>query len=158
MKTDITKLLCSMRGYTIIGLLRLFMMKMRKQQVLVTGGCRSCGACCRKLSLDDGRGWIRSEKQFASILSESPDYRCFEIIGRDSSGILLFSCTHSTEEGLCGTYETRFRFCKEFPDKNLIFCGGGLPSGCGYNLHTGVPFSTILQSTLDKHNEKNPDT
>lgn len=158
MKKHLENILFRMRGFTLIGLLRFIVMKFRKRQMLVTGVCNCCGACCRKLSLDDGGGWIRSEKQFTSILGEHPEYSCFEITGRDTSGILLFRCTHITEEGICGAYDKRFHFCKDFPDKNLIFCGGGLPPECGYQLRTVVPFSKILQSTLDEHNEKNPHT
>jgi len=108
------------------------------------------------LSLDDGTGWIRSESEFQAIVAKNPEYNCFEIIGYDNSGILQFRCSHLSEVGKCSNYWERFQFCRDFPDKNLLFCGGGLPPHCGYRIKSVVPFNTILKETIEKSNEKNP--
>ncbi|BHH82997.1 hypothetical protein [Desulforhopalus sp. 52FAK] len=156
MNTDIINKITRFRGFTLVGFIRYFVMKFRKKQLLVTGSCNCCGSCCEKLSLDDGRGWIRNEAEFKAIVAKHPEYGCFTIIGYDSSGIVLFRCSHISSDGKCEIYQERFRFCKDFPDKNLLFCGGGLPLGCGYQIESVVPFNRILKETIDTSNEKDP--
>ncbi|MFT5698234.1 MAG: hypothetical protein ACI8ZB_001088 [Desulforhopalus sp.] len=158
MKKRIARVIQSLKDFTIVGFTHYIILKLRKKEIIIGGSCHCCGDCCRRLSLDDGNGWIRSKKKFAVVVSANPQYKCFEIIGTDNNGYLLFACTLLSDDGKCGDYSNRFQFCRDFPDKNLIFCGGGLPSGCGYRFQSVVPFAKILNETIEKTNEKSPDT
>lgn len=149
-------LIHSLRGFTFLGLVRYLIMKIRQKDLLVQGMCTCCGKCCQNLSLDDGSGWIRRKEDFDRIVAKNVEYSCFSIIGRDSLGILQFKCSHHLDDGRCSNYEDRFQFCIDFPDKNLLFCGGCLPKGCGYRIESVVPFSRVLSSSVDSYNEKDP--
>lgn len=143
------------RGFTLPGLIRYLVMKMRRKELLVQGRCSCCGLCCQNLSLDDGTGWIRRIEDFERIVIKNPQYTCFKVIGRDSFGVLQFKCSHLSADNRCTNYQERFQFCIDFPDKNLVFCGGGLPQGCGYHITTVTPFSNVLTSSVKAYNEKN---
>lgn len=158
MNSYISKIIQSFKDFTIVGFLNFTILKLTNREILIGGSCQCCGACCRSLCLDDGKGWIRKEKDFKVVVEDNPAYSCFQIIGKDNSGYLLFRCTSLLDNGKCGRYENRFQFCKDFPDRNLPFCGGELPKGCGYVFRSVVPFSKILDKEIDKSNEKNSHT
>lgn len=40
--------------------------------------------------------------------------------------------------------------CRNFPEKSLLFSGGSLPEGCGYNYTTVKPFGKVLAEQLKK--------
>ena len=146
------------KDFTFAGFVTYSILRWRKREILVAGSCKCCGACCRSLSLDDGNGWIRDPKDFWAIVKEKPQYGCFEIVGKDNSGYVLFRCTLVLEDGRCGKYEERFQFCHDFPDRNLPFCGGKLPAGCGYVFQSVEPFAKVLNETIDRKDEKNSHT
>lgn len=150
MRNKISNIIRKLKGFTCVGLVNYTILRLRNKQILIGGSCHSCGACCRSLCLDDGSGWIKNKKDYAGIVEEHPQYSCFEIIGQDNSGFLLFRCSLLTAEGKCGNYADRFQFCREFPDRNLPFCGGKLPAGCGYYFQSVVPFAKILNETIEK--------
>lgn len=158
MKSQHSKLIQYFRDFTIVGFIHFTILKLTKRKIFIAGSCNCCGTCCRSLCLDDGKGWIRREKDFNTVVKENPDYSCFKIIGRDNCGYLLFRCSLILENGKCGKYDSRFQFCKDFPDPKLPFCGGQLPNGCGYVFKSVVPFSKILSEEIDKTNEKNSHT
>lgn len=158
MKNNLSTLIQHIRDFTIVGFINFTILKLSKREILVGGACHCCGKCCRSLCLDDGKGWIRKEKDFKAVVDDNPDYNCFKIIGKDTSGYLLFSCSSLLDNGKCGRYEDRFQFCRDFPDPRLPFCGGQLPQGCGYNFLSVVPFSKILGKEIDKIDEKNSHT
>lgn len=158
MKFKKHKFLQHLRDFTIVGFINFTILKLTRREIFIEGTCHCCGACCRSLCLDDGKGWIRREKDFNAVVRDNPGYNCFKIIGRDSSGYLLFRCSLILDNGKCGQYDSRFQFCKDFPDPKLPFCGGQLPRGCGYTFKSGVPFSKILSEEIDKKNEKNSHT
>lgn len=158
MKLQILKIIQHFRDFTIVGFINFTILKLTRREILIGGSCTCCGACCRSLCLDNGKGWIRKEKDFKLVVEDNPDYSRFQIIGRDSSGYLLFCCVSLLDNGKCGRYDKRFQFCKDFPDRNLPFCGGALPKGCGYIFRSVVPFFKILGEEIDKSNEKNSHT
>ena len=158
MKLKISKHIQNLKDFTMWGFVKYITLKWRNKEILIGGSCHQCGACCRSLSLDDGNGWIRNKKDFEAVVEENPQYRCFEIIGKDNIEFLLFRCTLISVEGKCENYQKRFQFCRDFPDRNLPFCGGKLPTGCGYSFQSVVPFAKILKETIDNANEKDPHT
>lgn len=147
-----------LRGFSPLGFLLYLSVKISNKEITVTGGCNGCGACCRSLCLDNGEGWIRHLKKFQKVVEEDDSFSCFKVIGRDSNGFLLFSCSHLGVDGKCLVYEHRFSFCRSFPDKNLLFCGGKLPSGCGYKFKIVKPFSKFLKKEIKGQSEKSSDT
>ncbi len=120
------------------------------KELLVTGSCSCCGNCCRKINLEGERGWLRSEKDFFDVLHDYPEYKRFQITGKDKQGFLQFSCTWLSEAGLCRDHENRLGLCNTFPDKSLHFCGGMLPPGCGYMINEVRPFSNYLADSEKK--------
>jgi len=131
-------------SYSFLGLIRYLRMRFMGKELIVTGSCRCCGNCCRKINLEGGRGWLRSEEDFFDVLNEYPEYERFIIIGKDDQGFLQFSCTWLTDAGLCRDHENRLSLCTNFPDKSLHFCGGTLPPGCGFMINEVRPFSRYL--------------
>jgi uncharacterized protein len=83
-------------------------------------------------------------------VANSPEFGRFEIVEKDPLGYLLFSCTWHLPEGICRDHENRLDICKRFPDKSLYFSGANVPVGCGYRFTVGVPFSKMLQETLNE--------
>jgi uncharacterized protein len=131
--------------YSFFGLIRYLRMRFMGKELLVTGSCRCCGNCCRKINLEGGRGWLRSQKDFIEVLSDYPEYERFSITGKDDQGFLLFSCSWLTDTGLCRDHENRLSLCTNFPDKALHFCGGNLLPGCGFVINEVRPFSEYLE-------------
>lgn len=138
------------KTFSLLGFLRFLRLQLMGKTVLVTGHCTNCGKCCRSISLEHSEGWLRDEKKFAAITVDYPEYKRFEIIGKDSQGFLLFRCSWLTTEGLCRDHEKRLPLCRNFPEKSLFFCGGSLPSGCGYSLSEVVPFEKELKKAMKK--------
>ncbi|MEN8190223.1 MAG: YkgJ family cysteine cluster protein [Thermodesulfobacteriota bacterium] len=146
--------------FTPWGLVRFLRLKLTGRELMVSGSCSGCGKCCRKINLEASTGWIRSQEQFQAMVRDHPEFARFEVIGKDEYGCLQFSCSWLTEEGLCRDHENRLWVCRDFPDKNLVFCGGGLPSGCGYRIVEVRPFERTLNEVMKSRSgdEKNTDS
>jgi len=134
-----------LRSFSLIGALKYFFLKLRGKTILVTGSCRGCGTCCRSICLEGSTGWLRSSKAFEKVIEKFPEYKRFEIIGKDPQGFLLFNCTWCTPQGTCMDYENRLPLCCNFPETTLVFAGGRLPENCGYGFAEVVPFEKILK-------------
>lgn len=139
-----------LRPFSLVGIFKYLWLKVRGKSILVTGSCRGCGACCRSICLEGSDGWLRSRKAFAEIVKKNPEYKRFEVIGKDQQGFLLFSCTWCTPQGTCLNYENRLPLCCNFPESSLVFAGGQLPVNCGYTFTEVVPFEKILRQELKK--------
>jgi len=148
---SMAKILQLLSTYSPLGLIRYFRMLLTGRELLVVGSCHCCGACCRKINLEGEYGWLRIEKDFFDVLKQYPEYKRFQITGSDEQGFLQFSCLWLTPEGLCRDHTKRLPLCTNFPDKTLHFCGGKLPSGCGYGIHEVRPFARYL---ADEEKEK----
>lgn len=142
--------LSKFRNYTLQGCIRYLHIRMTGKAVRVQGTCKLCGRCCRKISLEANGRWIRSEREFNRLVKIHPEFSRFEIIEKDSSGFLLFSCSWHLPEGICKDHENRLPICTQFPHKSLYFSDAGVPTGCGYYFTVGVPFSKMLQENLDE--------
>lgn len=153
-KGKVRKIISRLREFSLLGFLVFIWLKLMNKEIMVTGRCNGCGACCKSLCLDDGEGWVRSEEAFFNFVQQEGAFSCFQIIGRDAHGFLLFRCDHLDEYGKCRNYEKRFMFCRNFPDKNLLFCGGKLPKGCGYQFKAVKPFLKILEQEIKVKDEK----
>lgn len=138
------------RSFTVGGLLRYFFLKITGKSVLVVGKCHQCGTCCRSISIEGPKGWLRSEKDFSTIVDKQPEYARFTIIGRDSYGFLLFQCTWLTDQNQCLNYDKRLPLCDKYPESSLVFMGAKSPDGCGYTYKTAVPFEKYLKNEMKK--------
>ena len=138
---------------SLMGVIRYLRMRVMGKEILITGSCHSCGNCCRKINLEGVRGWLRSEEDFYAVLAKYPEYERFKITGKDEQGFLQFSCTWLTNQGLCRDHENRLALCTNFPDKSLHFCGGKLPSGCGYSIVEVRPFDKYLEDEVKGEGE-----
>lgn len=143
------KILQLLSSYSFLGFVRYLRMRCMGKELLVTGSCRCCGNCCRKINLEGVKGWLRSEKDFIEVLCEYPEYERFVPTGKDDQGFLQFSCSWLSDTGLCCDHTNRLPLCCNFPDKNLHFCGGALPPGCGFMINEVRPFSSYL-SDIEK--------
>ncbi len=135
--------------YSPLGLIRYLRMKVMGKELLITGSCHCCGNCCRKINLDGTYGWLRSEKEFFEVLKDYPEYERFEITGKDDQGFVQFTCKWLTDEGICVDHANSLSICVNFPDKSLHFCGGQLPSGCGFTLNEVRPFAKYLEDEIE---------
>jgi len=130
---------------SIAGWWRHLRLRLTKKELILTGQCRQCGACCRRLQLKSGKKWLRSKRDFNSLVKRQPEFACFEIRGRDPQRLLIFNCTNLGTDNRCQDYNNRPQLCRDFPSKAIFFCGGQLPEGCGYTLSEGTPFRTLLE-------------
>ncbi len=137
-------------SYSFLGLIRYLRMQAMGKELIVTGSCKNCGSCCRRINLEGKRGWLRYEEDFFEVVADFPEYARFQITGKDEQGFLRFSCTWLTDEGFCKDHKNRLDLCRNFPDKTLHFCGGTLPDGCGYMIREVRPFKKYLSDELGK--------
>ena len=149
-KNHLYHILAHLNRFSLVGLLKFVWLRIRGKTILLSGACRCCGACCQKINLEVSSGWVRSSEAYYQILEDHPEFRRFEIIGRDPQGFLQFSCTWCTEGGVCRDHDNRLTICRNFPDTSLAFCGGGLPPGCGYRFKAGLPFAKVLDREIRK--------
>lgn len=120
------------------------------RRVVLTGGCRQCGQCCQQIQIQQGRSWLRSRRQFRTLVRRQPEYDRFVISGRDGSGCLLFCCRCLQPDGRCGDYANRPDICRQFPDRRLPQTGARLPASCGYQLQLARPFTAHLARSLSR--------
>lgn len=132
------------------GWLRHVRLRLQKRELIIRGHCRQCGSCCRRIQIQQGRRWLSSRRAFKHLVRKHPEYQRFNIIGRDSQGLLLFECTWLLDDNTCSGHALRLDICRNFPAKEIFFCGGQLPYGCGYNVEEVVPFDRILQDKLEE--------
>ena len=134
----------------LIRFIRYIKLRLKGQHIIISGSCRQCGNCCKNVSLELKGKWISSRRQFEELTNEYPEFRRFEIIGKDKAGILEFSCTWLHEDNACKDYENRLSICKQYPSKLLFLAGGNVTSSCGYTIEAGEPFARVLKKELKK--------
>lgn len=139
---------------SFLGVIRYMRLRVMGKELLVSGSCLCCGNCCRNINLESSNGWLRSARDFNEMVDAYPEYARFQITGKDKQGYLQFSCSWLDDKGFCKDHENRLSLCKNFPDKNLHFCGGSLLQDCGYHIAEVRPFSCYLADEI-KEREKN---
>lgn len=135
----------------IAGWWRHLKLRLTGKQLILTGGCRQCGACCRRLQLQQGKKWLRSKRQFRQLVKDHPEFGRFEPYARDSHGLLVFDCRQLGPDNRCLDYDNRPQLCRDFPHKGIFFCGGQLPPRCGYAVSEGLPFEHHLRKSQQKN-------
>ena len=155
MKKPLFDAISSLRNYTLLGVTRKLLLKLRRKVVIVEGSCLQCGCCCKRINLEGRRGWMRHEKEFLAVLEQYPEYKRFKIDGKDLSGYLLFSCGSLSQSETCTDYENRPQLCKKFPAKELFFSGGQLPAGCGYHFRVIRSFAPFLKKAVRSFDNEN---
>lgn len=106
-------------------------LRLTKRKIVVEGGCKQCGSCCRSLSIEGYGGWLRTETEFITLTRMRPEYKRFRIVGQ-TGGCLLFACTEICANGSCGDYLNRPSLCRNFPHHDLLITGAKMPPHCGY--------------------------
>ncbi len=142
----------SFSKFTLAGVLYFIYLKLSGKELVVQGQCKMCGNCCRAINLEGPEGWLKSRKHFKNLLKKNGEFKRFSVLRKDSSGYLVFRCNKLTADGLCCDYENRPDVCRNFPNRNLLFCGGQLPAECGYRFVMVKSFGKILTKKLDKKN------
>ncbi|MFO7830483.1 MAG: YkgJ family cysteine cluster protein [Desulfuromonadaceae bacterium] len=135
---------------SLSGWLRYLRLRLQKRELIIRGHCRQCGNCCRRIQIQQGHRWLRSKGGFKKLVREHPEYSRFNIIGRDTHGLLLFDCTWLQDDNTCARHGERLDICRNFPAKAIFFCGGQLPHTCGYKVEEVKPFARILQDKMEK--------
>ena len=97
---------------------------------------------------------MRHENDFAEILKNNQEFKRFERTGKDSQGFLSFSCTWCTKDGRCCDYDNRLQLCENFPDRDLPFCGGTLPEGCGFRFEAVRSFRLVYKREVNRLSER----
>ncbi len=143
--------------YVFYRLHREYLYRFAPDKLEVIGACKQCGDCCRSLMLIETRGPVRSRRYFRKLQQRNEFYRNLEIVGKDSRGILIFSCNLLGEDGRCTRYDERPDICSEFPTIWMFRYGGELDTSCGYTLQTKVDFKKILEKKMKRRERKNED-
>lgn len=141
---------------SIAGWWRRLKLRVTGKELILTGHCRQCGSCCRRLQLQHGKQWLRSRRKFNALIKNDPEFARFEVIGRDRQGLLVFNCNMLGADNRCQDYDNRPRLCRDFPDKEIFFCGATLPDGCGFTLSSGTAFAKILRRQQQKNKQQRP--
>ncbi len=114
--------------------------------------CHKCGRCCKsattfhsykelqrrvELGEEGAMEFLRVFQPFPSIeaarkaVPEQVD-QVIRVLEREDrlvwDDLTFYHCRYVTEEGLCGIYEERPSFCKQFP----VHGWGVIPPGCGF--------------------------
>ena len=136
--------------FTPKGLMKWLRLKLTGREMVVGGSCLMCGRCCRRLNLSYGDRWIRSEKDFNSLVEDFPEYKRFHIVDETPAGLLVFECDMLTQEGLCGDHDGRPDICREYPEPDLPFTGGELLDHCGYSFKEVPSFKKHLEKARNR--------
>lgn len=149
-KKTLSSTLSRLRRYSLLGWFRFFYLKIVGKAIEIDGHCLMCGRCCQRVSLAAGGRWLRKQKDFDHVIKTHPEYNRFSIVGYDSQGFLLFSCSWYVQKaGICKDHDNRLSICRNFPDRELYFSGGEMIEGCGYSFRECVPFSSILRKEIE---------
>lgn len=140
-----------LKNYRLGTLLNIVFMMFTGKEMIKTGKCICCGACCRNINLKIAGNWLKNQHEFNKLSTRFPEYTRFVIIGEDEQGYLKFRCSCQRQDMSCGDYQDRPDICRAFPEKSLIFCGGKVPDTCGFTIKPGVPFSKRLEQARKKH-------
>lgn len=143
---DFRRIMAKHRNYTLQGWIRYIRLKITWKTLKVTVECAMCGRCCRRISLESNGRWIRSEKEFRSVVDKYPEYRRLTPVERDPQGFLLFTCSWFLPEGICRNHASRLSVCREFPHYSLYFLDGDMPKECGY----GFKVVSLLKNSVAK--------
>ncbi|MCF6150049.1 MAG: YkgJ family cysteine cluster protein [Candidatus Kuenenia sp.] len=117
--------------FSLISLIRHIKLRLKGQKIIISGSCHQCGNCCKRLNLELKGKWISSRRQFEELTNEYPELTRFEILGKDSAGLLEFNCTWLRKDNTCRDYHNRLYICKQYPCKRLFLAGGKLTVNCG---------------------------
>jgi uncharacterized protein len=110
-----------------------------------TGHCTQCGACCQNLYLEIGQKTIMTLQEFQDVQQKHPDqYGCFEPTGVTDVGV-VFKCVNLGEDNLCQDYEHRPQLCHTYPSEDSVRGGRKLPKDCGFVFSPLSEFNTIMQ-------------
>lgn len=150
-KKWIARFRASVFRYSVKTWVNILVLKLSGRDIVKTGKCNYCGACCRNINLQLCGKWLRKEHEFYQLIKELPQYKRFYITGVDRQGFLQFNCSFQDKDGSCSDYQDRLDICKSFPDKSLVLCGGIVPENCGYSLQVGISFSKRLLKAQKKY-------
>lgn len=119
-----------------------FLSKFVPRQVyyIVEGECLKCGKCCRYMYCDG----LSSTFEFLFLKLIYPEYRRFEIVGKDENGQFVISCKLIEKDGLCPVYKSRAKVCKNYPAKK-VQKKGSFHVGCGFSMHPEKSFKEFIK-------------
>lgn len=123
-----------------------------------TGQCLGCGKCCEKIYVKHFKGVVKEEKEFEKLRFLHEFYTYLTVIGKDEIG-LIFSCSNLDEKTrLCKIHKKRPGICRRYPQEELFMMGGTISEDCGYKMIPIVPFSEVLEKTMEKQKNNFKDT
>jgi len=73
----INRIVSRLGAYDLQGFLHWIYLKLRGKSIVLMGSCHGCGTCCRSISLEGKKGWLRSEKDFKMIADKYHEYDKF---------------------------------------------------------------------------------
>ena len=122
---------------------------------VIKGKCKKCGNCCRNILFSTKEeGYVKSEEFFKKMQKKYPYYRNYRISGRIENekgfqnGALTFECRFISKNNRCKIYWFRPLYCRDYPfiNKELIYNGVEMLSGCGYYFDIDKKFDSYLTS------------
>ena len=108
-----------------------WIVKVTPKSMMLRGSCTLCGDCCRDMMIYDGKKFIRTEEDFSELVKSDSYYSMFEISKQEGFN-LWFTCSNLLEDNTCKIHDTRPQVCRDYPDKDMLYHGTGLPAQCGY--------------------------
>ncbi|MGE4553547.1 MAG: YkgJ family cysteine cluster protein [Desulfovibrionaceae bacterium] len=124
--------------------------------VEVTGYCRRCGQCCRRLSLWTGGDWLRTDEDVRRFLRERPEYDRLVPVGHEDDGRLVFTCTWLGPDNRCRDHDERLPLCRDYPGPELWLAGVNLPASCGFRLR-GPGLDRLWRIPAQRRRRRHPD-
>lgn len=109
------------------------------------GKCKKCGDCCRDIALNINGEKVKKIEDFEILIKENPSYANFQLKMIGPEGVLSFECAKLGEDSLCMIYEKRPDVCIDYPEPDLLKCGGDVINSCGYYLVPPEDFKDVIK-------------
>ena len=123
---------CRVTSFRITPFLKAAKLKIFKKEIVLSGNCSQCGACCTDINLETAYGWIQSIEEFESLCAENEDFTRYEPTGMDKDGYLRFHCTWLQKDNTCKDHQNRLDTCKDYPNKEFLFYNGNPVKTCTF--------------------------
>lgn len=87
---------------------------------------------------------LSSELEFKFLKLIHPEYKYFQIAGKDENGKFVISCELIDNDGLCPIYKKRMNVCKKYPAKK-VRQKGSFHNDCGFSMKPEKSFKEFLK-------------
>ncbi|MBI59782.1 hypothetical protein CL657_01025 [bacterium] len=115
---------------------------------VIDGACKHSGNCCKSIQISYDFFPIKTINRFNAICNHDSNMTRF-IPNVKNDAIDFFDCRCLTSDNYCSSYQSRPKFCVQYP-RNILFSDAQLYEGCGYYLKQVIYLPFFSSSSLKK--------